>query len=332
MDKNTFPDETVAQVLNSKYIPVKMEMETGYGKTLSMKYHVSGFPTFLVFNHEGQLTGRMMGYLKPEEFLASLEKATMGSVVAGLSSNIELPYPDFYKNNFGKKGEKKNPDVTTVEAHLDAQKDLSSEINWAVLYRFGYMTRKYDNYVLDNKIKLSELYGQTEVDGFIRTIINSEFSKAVKEKDEQMLRNNVFALVKKHLEADAIQIMDNYELSFYTRTADYAKMMSSLTRQIEQYGSEDYGSAINSACWTIYEKSDDPQIITQAVAHMKKVVDKEPMYAYLDTYAALLYKNKQYKEGEQYALQAIEEGRKANQNVKETEELLEKIRAGAGSK
>src|SRR6187399_318010 len=52
MDKNTFSTDAVSNYLNSKFIPVKMEMETGYGITLAMKYHVNSFPTFLVFDNE----------------------------------------------------------------------------------------------------------------------------------------------------------------------------------------------------------------------------------------------------------------------------------------
>ena len=50
-----------------------------------------------------------------------------------------------------------------------------------------------------------------------------------------------------------------------------------------------------------------------------------------DTYAALLFKDKQYVSAERHARQAIEIGRKSEEDVSSTEKLLEQIlRASAG--
>src|SRR3954470_24737460 len=83
MDKNTFPEQEVSALLNDKFIPVKMEMETGYGITLAMKYHVASFPTFLVFNSDGELIDRLVGYQKAKEFMANLDKAEKNATLKG---------------------------------------------------------------------------------------------------------------------------------------------------------------------------------------------------------------------------------------------------------
>jgi hypothetical protein len=62
---------------------------------------------------------------------------------------------------------------------------------------------------------------------------------------------------------------------------------------------------------------------------MKKAIENDSQYAYVDTYAALLYKNKNYQEAERIANQAISIGKKAGENVKSTEELLEKIKTAS---
>ena len=59
---------------------------------------------------------------------------------------------------------------------------------------------------------------------------------------------------------------------------------------------------------------------------MKLAIEKDPGYAEIDTYAALLFKDKQFAQAEKYAILAIETGKKANEDVKETEELLELIK------
>jgi hypothetical protein len=58
----------------------------------------------------------------------------------------------------------------------------------------------------------------------------------------------------------------------------------------------------------------------------EKDLETDSQYAYLDTYAALLYRNKNYKEAEDYANQAINTGKKAGEDVKATEDLLEKVK------
>ena len=63
---------------------------------------------------------------------------------------------------------------------------------------------------------------------------------------------------------------------------------------------------------------------------MNKVVELDPQYMFVDTYAALLYKNGDLKGAKKYALKAIEIGKSDKSNVSETEALLEKINASEG--
>jgi hypothetical protein len=191
------------------------------------------------------------------------------------------------------------------------------------------MTRRYDATVLDNSAKLKELYGKTEVDRYISSIINSRFSASVKSKDEAMLRNTVFPMIDKYQPEDAQAAKVNYEISFYTNTENYTKMMNALANLVAKSGYADNASTINAACWTIYEKSNDENLISKSVEFMKEVIAKEPEYAYLDTYAAVLYKAGRPSDAAEYAQIAIDEGKKSNQDTKSTEELLAKIKAEA---
>ncbi|MFA6541803.1 MAG: DUF255 domain-containing protein, partial [Bacteroidota bacterium] len=50
MDKETFSDPVVADFMNKNFINVRYEMETGFGITMSAKYRVNAFPTFLIFS------------------------------------------------------------------------------------------------------------------------------------------------------------------------------------------------------------------------------------------------------------------------------------------
>jgi uncharacterized protein HemY len=62
-----------------------------------------------------------------------------------------------------------------------------------------------------------------------------------------------------------------------------------------------------------------------AATWMEKLPLEDQDYAYLDTYASLLYKTKQYPKAEKYARLAIKKGKDAKEKVEATEELLQKI-------
>ena len=63
-------------------------------------------------------------------------------------------------------------------------------------------------------------------------------------------------------------------------------------------------------------------------AWMLKVIDEQPSFAFVDTYAALLYKTGDLPRAKEYAMQAIELGKKEESDISESENLLKKIEEG----
>jgi hypothetical protein len=122
-----------------------------------------------------------------------------------------------------------------------------------------------------------------------------------------------------------------YQLFYYEKMENWAGFAATLETYIQQKGYQDQTTYINNHCWTLYEQAKDTSIIHTAVNWMKNVTDIEPNYMFLDTYAALLYKDKQYLEAEKIAVAAIEAGKKENSPVRETEILLEKIKVAVAA-
>ncbi len=75
LDKTTFKDAKVISYLNENFINVKMNMEAGEGPKLAQKYRVSGYPTLLFINSEGEAIGRIGGYVKAAAFVKNAKKA-----------------------------------------------------------------------------------------------------------------------------------------------------------------------------------------------------------------------------------------------------------------
>lgn len=325
MDKETFADDKVAEVLGSKMVCAKMDMEKGVGVQLAMKYGVSAFPSLLVFNSDGRLVYRSMGYEKPEPFLKTIEEAlSINEPLAGYSEKIDIAYPDFYKVVFDKTKKSPFPKEAEVYAFMDKQKDLTTEVSWNILKRFS-MYDKYNKNVLENIETYRKLYGNADADNMIDNILYSKLKSAIKNKSEEEL-NLVIDLASKYHSADAGTIRYQYQSTYYLQTGNCAAYTQTISTMLASQDELDAGQ-LNSYSWNVYEKCDDDQSIKLATSWIEKAVKMDSQYAYLDTYAALLFKGKNYDQAKSIAQKAIETGKKENEDVKETEGLLEKINA-----
>ncbi|MEP6756895.1 MAG: thioredoxin fold domain-containing protein [Chthonomonadales bacterium] len=81
LDKDTYSDKHITQ-LASSMAPVKINAEKE-GVALAKKYKVAGFPTILFLNADGDVEGKIGGYMPPEAFGAEMEKFQ--------KSHVELP-------------------------------------------------------------------------------------------------------------------------------------------------------------------------------------------------------------------------------------------------
>ena len=327
MDKETMKDAKVVDFLNKNFVPVKMEMEHGEGTLMAMKYHISAFPTFMFFNPAGEYVYTAMGYRQTPAFMEELNNSMNKNkqfASPGFSVDLEPGFPKFYKDAYAENGKREFPKTDDVIAFLDKQSDLFSEVSWGVLAHFD-AGEKYKRHFLENMSRYEKLYGTGTVSGKLDIILYGDLQRATKAKDESKL-NDVLALVDKYVKEDAADKKISFKINYYTETKEWTK----LTNAIDEFISRDkYKNVenINSMSWDLYEKCDDQPALKKATAWMAKVVQLEPKkYAYLDTYAALLYKTKQLHEAEIWANKAIEEGEKSGEKTESTRELLEKVK------
>ncbi|MCX6334303.1 MAG: DUF255 domain-containing protein [Bacteroidia bacterium] len=327
LDKNTFSNAKVAELMNAKFVSVKIDMEKDYGINLAMKYRVNSFPTGLIFNSEGNLVYRLVGYQDPVPYIQSLNKALDASFQnnqKGISRKVDLDFPQFYKDAFAGNGKRKWPEQKTVTDFLSQQKDLFDEISWSVIAIFD-IGDKNNQYFFDNIDKYRNLYGN-EADDKVTSILSQQLSAAIKNKDENKFTGCLADVNRYIAEADRKEMTQSFKLTFFSGTEDWKSFSQEFKYYLDKDGYINAGM-INSYCWQIYETCIDQEIISNACDWMKKATDIDPQYAYLDTYAALLYKGKKYAEAERVAVKAVSTGKKAGEDVKLTEELLGKIKA-----
>jgi thioredoxin-related protein len=328
MDKQTFTDAEVSKFMNDKMVSIKIDMEKGFGIDLGRKYNITGYPTYLILDARGDLLKVIMGYQEAAPFLAVLKESIDPSLtkpLKGYSQKIPESYPDFLTQMWKDKNDK--PTKEEISDYLNKTDHQFSEAYWAVLSRFSGIDEKYFNQLAENRARYRSLFGTEAVNDVLSSQLTPMFFEAVKKKDEALF-NRFLDKIKAYDLAPDEQTLLNYRLAYYQRTEEWTKMMVQLEEYIRINGEDDV--TLNGYCWDIYEKCDDAAIIARATQIMKSVTDAHPMYAEMDTYAALLFKSKQYDEAEATALKAIAIGKESGSDITGTEELLAKIRAAKG--
>jgi thioredoxin-related protein len=70
--RETHQDTAVAEALNERFIPVRLEGRSNMD--LVQKYEVRGAPTTLLFSSDGEEKHRFVGFQEAEEYLKELAK------------------------------------------------------------------------------------------------------------------------------------------------------------------------------------------------------------------------------------------------------------------
>lgn len=328
-DKETFSREDVGQMVNEKFIPVKINFEEGIGADLAMKYRVQGYPTLLFFNPEGKLVGRTVGYNSdPEEWMKEVEGMlnTETHPPSTVDPDVLDPgFPDFFKASFTRDGERGKPaDAETVSSWLDEQEDLFTEVVFNVI-KMRQTNEKWNTFFMENQKQYIKMFGEEEVADKIESIFMMKGYGLMNAGDEEGLENLIVE-ARETVGEDLAKNMDFLKLDLYMSTGRYEEYMVLASSNFESEDGKLNDGFINSVCWNIYEGTEDEGLLTQAVEWMGRVVDTKPEYNYLDTYAALLLATHQLDEAEKWAKKAIALGQADETDTSATEELMQKIK------
>lgn len=130
MDDEVFPLSSVVKQMKENFVSVKIDfMKEDLGKELQIKYAVTGFPTFLLLNNDGQLLARFSGYTEADKFQKLLnnavEQSAKGNGLKGFSSSLNVDHADFYTAMFT---ERKPIGAEKLIAYLKG-KDILQEVN-----------------------------------------------------------------------------------------------------------------------------------------------------------------------------------------------------------
>ncbi|HNW00125.1 MAG TPA: thioredoxin domain-containing protein [Chitinophagales bacterium] len=329
MDKTMFHgNQEVADYINTHFVAYKVECEHDAGVAFARKYKVNVYPTLLFFNSNGELLEKHLGYNSDQqEFLKGFKEMVdmdQTNVYAIDHKQMEMPWPDFYIKYFKDANDSTWKRDRSVDANvwLDQQSDLFSETVWSVIYMYT-LNDKYTNYFLNNLNEYKSRY-KFEAADKVNNIVYSYLDKSIKEKNPDYFAK-AESLLRAHSlnpEAEVFYLRINY----YQSLQDYASLAQLLDAQIAAKEEVSLG-LVNDLAWSIYEGCEDVVVLKKAVAWFEPFLKDMDDYNAMDTYAALLFKTKDYKQAETWAEKAIAQGKQDGMDVKLTEALLEQIKA-----
>ncbi|HQU99984.1 MAG: thioredoxin family protein [Bacteroidia bacterium] len=326
MDKNTFSNTEVGSNMSEKFVALKLNMEKGYGINVAMKYGVSAFPSYLVLNAEGYLIKKLMGYMEVQPFLQSLTSILENPTpINGYSNSIKTDYPLFYTYTFDGNKETPRPAAEEVYKYLDTQTDLLNETNFNILKRYQ-INEKYAQVILNQYDNYKQMYGD-EANDLIEKVIDVKLETAIANKSLEQLAL-VVDLPHKYQLANASETEVNLKAQYYLGINDCDNYALTINQFVESQN-EVMPATLNSYSWTVYEKCNSKKSIDLALVWIERALSKEEDYASMDTYAALLYKAKNYSKAKTIAEKAIKIGTADGEDVSETQKLLAKINAAS---
>lgn len=234
-----------------------------------------------------------------------------------------MDFPEFYKLSFtSDQWEKKRATAEQVNAYLDEQEDLSTEVNWSVIKAMSYTEHNYVSWAVENAGQLKEKYPDTEVDKFVQKYIYAKVGNLKGEESLSEMESRIHKMVDSLLHDNKKEMKDKLFTKLYYQRKEYAKL---LDHAYQTDGEDRRSQLINAACWGIYTKSEDPELIKRAISAMHKTVEKDPNLHYIDTMAHLYYKSGDIKQARKYATEALMKGKEKGIPTEETEKLLKKL-------
>jgi thioredoxin 1 len=73
MDKKVFSKPEVGNIVNNKFVAVKMDVDTPEGKELQSKYSIDSVPTMILIDTDGRVLKRLEGYHDDKKLIQELK-------------------------------------------------------------------------------------------------------------------------------------------------------------------------------------------------------------------------------------------------------------------
>ncbi|MDM1295077.1 DUF255 domain-containing protein [Sphingobacterium sp. N143] len=326
MSNEIFPLEQVGQPINQDFISVRVQMDStasdnaevkkwyADARSISNEYNIQSFPTFLIFNPQGQAVHRIVGASDAPDFI--------NYVTDGL-------YPETQYYTLLKKFEKRPQDIYTAKQMLKAaniaydentarraENTLANSLGTDELFKkenvhillaaAKFTNSKAFNLIRNNKEKIDILLESPGIANrtLANVVVNELLQIKIDARQEPQWDNYQNQLAQKYPDIDFVPMFKKIKAHYYLQVKNYVAMKNTIN---DYLSSEDFTPhQLNTFAWTIFNNSSDPECIAAAISWSKKSIIEDPSSAFLDTYANLLYKKGEKEKAIKWQNKAIE--------------------------
>lgn len=316
MAENIFPQEKVGTFFNEKFVNLKIQMDETPGdnedvkswrteaKRFATDYSITAYPTFLIFNPNGELVHRIVGGGEADQFIAmakeSFDPATQyETIVKKYKAN-----PKDVKTAIAmaKAANKAYDRKTAAEAMTsvieNSSKDelLTKEFLPMVSTAATSVNSKAFELIRNNKAKVDELMGSGRADAILGTaVINSVLTPKLRASETDNFDQAAEEVIKAYPDMKLKELITSIKPNYYKSKKEWTKYRDAVNHLIAS-GTTVTEAQLNSFAWTIFENCTDPVCLEAALAWSKKSLEKKENPQYMDTYANILYKSGKTKE------------------------------------
>ena len=93
MDESTYQDGALASFIEQKVVALRLDVQDFDGVMWSQKYEVEALPTMLIFNEEGKLVKRLVGYKSASDLLTAFQEASTTAPISSDDKADPTPQP-----------------------------------------------------------------------------------------------------------------------------------------------------------------------------------------------------------------------------------------------
>lgn len=333
MKNEVFINQDVINFYTQNYICIASDIESTEGKLLREKLKnqliVKSFPTFCYFDDNQNLTNCITGEFKSEEFIKEgVDNLNEANHLQNVKSSFEKEVSNYDKSFSYILMTKRigfNPtEITQKYLKTVAANNYYTEENWRLIAN-GILDFDAPEFIdlVKNKAKFEKVVSKKRVEKKINFVINDNFADYITQNDTVTFnKNRKIAANFKLREIDSL--LFHQDLSLYERTYKWNEYNSVLEQNMANFGLKD-AQFINNVCANYFIYISDKKMLENAVSWEKTALELNPS---LDKYVLisnLLLKNKDYKQGIQYATKGKEFGKSLGFNTTEIQNVLDEL-------
>jgi len=276
MDRQTFTDKAVGDLLNKEFIALKLDGETDYGTYFSYQYQLEGYPSSFIFAPGGDLITRLIGFQGPEELLGKLRSVRENF---DLLSKFEKKYQeDKLEANeimeyiaalvaLGRDEEAESVAVKYISA-IEPDKALTATDIRIISNYVNPGTPVWDRLLAEQELTrqaLDTLYGDFVSSAFYRSVLS-----AIQENNIDYVRKFTSCLpeLTEGTEIDGPMLSDLAYIQFYYYTTELDSLFNFVDSQFEGKRKDDSDWLFNvaSRIVDIDQQFANPDILDKALS------------------------------------------------------------------